>query len=132
MAKRFRISGDELSVAVNTILTEYNDRTVDRVNAAAEKAVKRLVKITQETAPKRTGLYRKKIACELREKKPTGETWVWYVKPPRHRVTHLLVHGHAKRGGGRTRSDPFLKNAIAQVEPEFNEAVEAAGRGETE
>ena len=51
---------------------------------------------------------------------------IWYVKAPDHRLTHLLVHGHATRNGGRTKPDPFLHNALADVLPEYEKAVEEA------
>ena len=50
--------------------------------------------------------------------------FIWYVRPPDHRVTHLLVKGHATRNGGRTKADPFLRNALDQVLPEYEKAVE--------
>ena len=43
-----------------------------------------------------------------------------------HRLTHLLVHGHATRNGGRTKANPFLKNALDAVLPEYERAVEEA------
>ena len=52
--------------------------------------------------------------------------YIWYVKAPDHRLTHLLVHGHATRNGGRTKANPFLKNALDDVLPEYERAVEEA------
>ena len=48
----------------------------------------------------------------------------WYVKAPHYRLTHLLVHGHAKKDGGRVQGDPFLQNALDEVLPEYERAVE--------
>ena len=126
MAKNIRIAGDEVRFQLSKVLENYNSALVARVNPATEAAAKQLVAITQENAPKKTGLYRRKISCKLNERLPTGDVWIWYVKVPRHRVTHLLVHGHAKRNGGRTRANPFLENGINMVQPEFEKAIEAA------
>ena len=48
----------------------------------------------------------------------------WYVKAPDYRLTHLIVHGHATKDGGRTRGNPFLKNALDEVLPEYEREVE--------
>ena len=52
------------------------------------------------------------------------------MKAPCHRLTHLLVHGHETRDGGRTRPDPFLKNALDRVLPEYERDVEEAIKGD--
>jgi hypothetical protein len=52
--------------------------------------------------------------------------FTWGAKAPSHRVIHLIVHGHATKGGGRTKGDPFLQNAMDVVLPEYEEAVKEA------
>lgn len=118
----------DLGAAIAEELTIYHEGVVERVNAAGAKAVKNLVQKTKATAPKRTGSFRKSISCkEIPAKTGTGmKSYVWYVKPPDHRLTHLLVHGHAKVNGGRVPGDPFLQNALNQVLPEYEEDVEEA------
>lgn len=131
MAKGIRIKGSEIRIALGRTLNDYRESTINGANKAAEAAARKLVSITQTNAPARTGKYRRGIACKELERRPFGNIWVWYVKPPDHRLTHLLVHGHAKRGGGRTRANPFLDNAVDQVQPEFEAAIEKAARGAT-
>ena len=127
MAKRTKPS--DLGKAIEQQLTVYHEDIVKRVNAQSEAAVKALVKKTKATAPKRTGDYRKNIASKLLEKKAGGDTYVWYVKSPDHRITHLLVHGHQTANGGRTKADPFLRNALDSVLPEYEKNVEEAIKG---
>ena len=50
--------------------------------------------------------------------------WAWYVKPPDHRLTHLLVHGHVTKDGGRTKGDPFLENAVDSAVDWFEDNLE--------
>ena len=128
MAKQTIKPGD-LSKAIEQQLTVYHEDIVKRVNAQSEAAVKSLVEKTKATAPKRTGDYRKNIASKLLEEKPRGNTYVWYVKSPLHRLTHLLVHGHETVNGERTKADPFLNNALDTVLPEYEKNVEEAIKG---
>lgn len=122
------IKPTDLGAAIAEELTTYHEGVVERVNAAGADAVKKLVKRTKATAPKRTGSFKKNIASkEIKAKTGTGmKTYVWYVKPPDHRLTHLLVHGHAKLNGGRVPGDPFLQNALDATLPEYEAAVKEA------
>lgn len=120
------IKPSELGTAIEQELTTYHKRVVNRVNLASEEAAKALVAKTKSTAPKRTGSFRKNIASKVLRESDRGNTYVWYVKPPFHRLTHLLVHGHAKKNGGRVDGDPFLENALAEVLPDYEKEVEDA------
>lgn len=116
----------DLSKAIEEELTIYHKDVTDRVNNLSAEAVKSLVKKTKATAPVRTGSFKKNISSKVLEKSPRGDKYVWYVKAPDHRLTHLLVHGHAKKNGGRVKGDPFLKNAVDEVLPAYEAAVEEA------
>lgn len=119
------IKATDLGAALEQELTTYHRDVLTRVNSASEDAVKALVKKTKATAPKQTGRFRRNIASKtiLGDQ---GNRYIWYVKAPDHRPTHLLVHGHAKKDGGRVQGDPFLKNALDEVLPEYESAVEEA------
>ena len=117
----------DLGKVIEQELTLYHESVITRINAASKAAVDALVQKTKATAPKQTGSYRRNIAGKLLRKSRTGdETYVWYVKPPDHRLTHLLAHGHAKKNGGRVKGDPFLHNAVDQVQIEYEQAMEEA------
>lgn len=124
MAKTIKPIG--LGKAIEKELTIYHESVTERINELSAEAVKSLVKKTKVTAPKRTGSFRKNISSKVLEKGPRGNRYVWYVKAPDHRLTHLLVHGHAKKNGGRVPGDPFLENAMADVLPAYEKAVEEA------
>ena len=107
----------------------YHESVTERINSLSEKAVKALVKKTKATAPVGArGSYKKRISSKLLKSGRNGNTYVWYVKAPDHRLTHLLVKGHATKNGGRTKADPFLSNALGQVLPEYEIGVEEAVR----
>jgi hypothetical protein len=95
---------------------------VDRIG---EASIKQLAQLTRATAPVGArGSFRKNISSKRLVKRRTGSTYVWYVKAPDHRLTHLLARGHATKDGGRTKADPFLQNAVDQVLPEYEAAIE--------
>lgn len=120
------IKPDQLSGAIAKELGIYHEQITTRVNACSEAAVKELVKKTKATAPKKSGAFRKAIASKLLKRSAGGDTYVWYVKAPKHRLTHLLVHGHAKQNGGRVKGNPFLSDALAEVLPEYEKNIEEA------
>ena len=116
-----------LGKALAAELTLYHKDVLEKVNAAGEKAVKELVKKTKATAPKKSGAFRKAITSKEVANSSTGDkTFIWGAKAPHHRLTHLLVHGHAKQNGGRVPGDPFLENALDEVLPEYEKDVEEA------
>lgn len=119
------LSPNDLGQAIERELTMYHRDVLNKVNKAGETAVKALVKKTKVTAPRLTGRFRKNIASKS-EVGPRGSRHIWYVKAPDYRLTHLLVNGHAKAGGGRVEGDPFLQNALNEVLPEYEHAVEEA------
>lgn len=130
MANSNRITAEQLAAAINGELTVYRQEVQDRVNRAGRKAIKELERITRDTAPFNVRAYHQHymdlIASKSETSRTGDETHTWYVKPPGHRLTHLLVNGHETRDGGRTQADPFLRNAIDAVLPDYEEAIEKA------
>lgn len=120
------VKPDDLGAAIAQELEIYHKDVITRINQCSEEAVKALVKKTKATAPKKTGRFRRNIASKVLEKGSRGDRYVWYVKAPDHRLTHLLVNGHEKRGGGRVKGDPFLQNALNEVLPAYETAIEEA------
>lgn len=125
MAKKSSIKVTGLGDAITQELTLYHQEVTERVDLISEASIKQLAKMTKATAPVGArGDYKKSISSKRLVKRKTGSTYVWFVKPPNHRLTHLLVHGHETKDGDRTRADPFLQNALDQVLPEYEEAIE--------
>lgn len=135
MAKTIK-TGD-FSAAFEHQLTLYSEEVNAKIEGAIAEAMTELVKKTKATAPKSTGSFRKNISSDVKQfekarRKAHGGLHgyvvksTWYVKAPDHRITHLLVHGHAKTNGGRVAGDPFLKNALDEVLPAYENAVEEA------
>jgi len=116
-----------LADALANELTLYAKEVEEGVEAAGEKSIKKLVKLTRATAPVgHRGSFRKHITSTKKKAGPRMLKFIWHVKAPDYRLTHLLVHGHATKDGGRTRGDPFLKNALDQVLPEYEREIREA------
>lgn len=121
------IKPEYLGKAIAEQLSLLSEDMLEDVNAAGEKAVKKLVSLTKKTAPKRYGDFKKAITYKVETDPTTGQkTFVWGAKAPHHRLVHLLVHGHQKQNGGRVSGDPFLEDALETVLPEYEKDVEEA------
>lgn len=120
------ISPFKLSSAIRENLELYSDRVTEGVNTSAKTSSFKLLKLTKATAPKKSGFFRKHLAVKEDSTVRGMKSYLWYVKDPAYRLTHLLVHGHANRDGSRTEGDPFLKDALDAVLPEFEQAVKEA------
>ena len=122
---------EHLSAQIEKELTLYSQNLTDELKKIAKKHSSELVKQTKASAPvgrRRSNKYRDSIKCKKLNESARGITYVWYVdsKNSNYRLTHLLVHGHALRDGGRTKANPFLQNATAEIEKEYIKAIEEA------
>lgn len=120
------IKPEDLGAALEKELAIYAKGVQEGVDSCGKRAMRKLVKRTQETAPigkRQGGNFAASIASK-EVKGIRGSRFVWYVKAPNYRLTHLIVHGHETKNGGRTKADPFLKNALAEVLPEYEKEIE--------
>ena len=124
------INPEAIGDAIARELTIYSEQVNDRVNACGEEAAAELVSITKATAPKKTGSFRKHIAYKEVAETHGLRTYVWHVKAPDYRITHLLVHGHAKQNGGRIPGSSFLQDALDKVLPDYEAKIKEAVRGD--
>ena len=120
------ISLDQLGAAIEAELGVYHKDVIERVDAAGEKAIKKMVKLAKASAPQWTGRLKKDITHKAIERRMGTKTFVLHAKAPSYRIFHLAVHGHATKTGGRARGNPFVENALAAVLPEYEEDVEEA------
>lgn len=105
-------------------LQRYHKQITDGVNEASGRAAEKLTKKLKATAPKNTGKYARSIGHTSRTNPATGSTTYTVGAKGKHgRLTHLLAHGHATSNGGRTKGNPFFKNAVNEVLPEYEKEV---------
>lgn len=132
MGNSNRVTLEELGDAIAKELTVYGKEMQDKVNKVGRKAIKEIERITKDTAPFNARAYHQHyvdlIATQTDKSRTGDETHTWYVKPPGHRLTHLLANGHETRDGGRTGASPFLADAVDSVLPDYEKEVEEAAR----
>lgn len=118
---------EQLGGAISEILNFYHEDVVEKVDAVGEKAIKELVELTAIKAPRQSGDFRLSLTYKkVPRKSGTGSVFIWGAAAPHHRITHLLVHGHATVNGGRVKGHPFLEESMAEVEPKYLKDLEEA------
>ena len=122
------VSLDDLDKEIADRLNSYRSDVAAKIKKLTQQEVKRLVKLTRQRAPVRTGSFKKQIASVVEDNGVVGSKGTWYVKAPDYRLTHLLVHGHQLRQGGRTRPNDFLEKSVEEVEKSYIEGIEKAVR----
>lgn len=125
------INPNQLGEAISRELGIYGKNVTEKVKSLTESAAKELVSRTKATAPiGPRGTFRKNIAQKKTKDTAFSSEHTWYVKPPEHRLTHLIVNGHQTVNGGRTKSNPFLQNALDEILPQYQHDVEEAIKNE--
>ena len=110
MAHSRSVLVDELADAIAQELANYGEVAADDVKEAVRKAGETVKKDINDSAPVRTGKYAKSWKTKITSEDSQGMIVTVY-SPTRYMLAHLLEHGHAKRGGGRTRAIPHIAPA---------------------
>ena len=120
------VSIDQLAAEIAKGLAEYSQDVVEKVNISSEAVGKAAVKRLKQTSPKRYGKYAKSWTMKTEPEVGQPDLRIIHAKAPHYRLTHLLEHGHAKRGGGRVEGKPHIRPAEEMVIQEFVAEVEEA------
>lgn len=125
MAKK--TPAEKLTDAIGKILEEYEEdvrsdviEATEAVTKAGAKAVKAAAKDTFDG----TGKYAAGWTQRTYKGRTGAEGTIYNARLPG--LAHLLEHGHAKRGGGRTQPREHIKPVEEQIIKEFEEKITEA------
>lgn len=113
----------DLAAEINKILEDYGDNVTDNIKEVTKKVTQqgaKAVKANAKNSFKGTGQYAKGWSVKM-EEDYFSATGIIYNKTPG--LPHLLEHGHANRGGGRTPGRVHIGNAEDNLVKEFEDAV---------
>lgn len=108
----------DLTIELTKALEEYTTEVEEGIKEASKEIADEAVKELRATSPKNTGKYSKGWT-----KKKEGDGYIIYNKN-KPGLTHLLEHGHAKRGGGRVSGIPHIRPVEQSIIKEFEQTVE--------
>lgn len=128
MASNFANEGN-FSEVMTELLREYGDQVAEALAEACQEVAKESAKKLKTSSPVgSTGKYAKGWTSKVEKERLTVEAVV-YGKSGTYQIAHLLEHGHANRGGGRTAGNPHIAPvgewAVEEVEKRTVQKVEA-------
>lgn len=119
---------EQLGNEIAKILSEYTEDVIEGIDKAGQKVANEAVKELKAKSPKKTRVYAKGWTKKTEKKYGDVSTVIIHNKN-KPSLTHLLEHGHAKRGGGRVEGKPHIRPVEEQVINEFSTEVERIVKG---
>lgn len=123
MAKKLK-GADGLAQEIEKILDEYQESvTKDLAEAVTDvtKAGAKAVKQEAQSSFNGTGQYAKGWKSKVEKDRLGAHGVIYNSKLPG--LPHLLEHGHANRGGGRTPGKAHIKPVEDMINKQFEEKV---------
>ncbi|WP_273234184.1 HK97 gp10 family phage protein [Ileibacterium valens] len=125
-----KVSVDDLADEIAKELEKYSKASAKGVKSAVKKTAKHVCQQIKDTAPrshsKRSGTYANSWTTK-NTKESNEELEVTVYSRNQYQLTHLLEHGHAVKGGGRTRAQPHIAPAeqegIEMLEKEIEKVI---------
>lgn len=119
---------DALGTEIARLMEEYASDVAADMKAEAKSVAKETVKELKTTSPEgegsRKGHYKDGWTSTVESENAVSiGIRVYNKKKPG--LTHLLEKGHAKRGGGRTRTFPHIAPAEKQAVEEYEKRLKA-------
>ena len=114
---------DDLVDVISGTLDEYASEVSESVKDSVKQVAKETVREVKSRSPVRFGNYKKGWGQTTISDTPT-KIVISVHNRKHYRLTHLLENGHAKVGGGRTKSYPHIAPAERFAERELQRKVE--------
>lgn len=120
-----KVPADRLSAEIKSILAEYGGEVADSMGDAVKKVTRAGAKAlraeSKQKFPKGSGAYAKGWTSSVDTKKRSAQGTIYNKDLPG--LPHLLEHGHANRGGGRTAGRVHIKTIEDEVVKDFEKEV---------
>lgn len=129
------ISPAMFDAELRDILMDYALRNGERVDELTKAAIEQLVALTRESAPRGSRLVRRdsdatrphfftSISYKKLQASWFGASrYLWFVKKPNSRLTHLIAKSHRARNNRVVQGNPFLQNALDTVLRDYEAAI---------
>jgi hypothetical protein len=116
---------NNLGSEIQRYLAQYANGVRNEIEVASKEEAQALAKELKRTSPKSSGDYRK--GWRMKKARGRGVKYIVH-NATNYQLTHLLEHGHAKRGGGRVESKIHIAPAEEKAVRQFLDRVEGAIR----
>lgn len=116
---------DRLAATIQNELADYAAGVTDTLKEATKKVTKAGVKAIRAEARQKfggTGKYAKGWTSTVETGKHSAQGVIYNKDVPG--LPHLLEHGHANRGGGRTPGRPHIAPVEEMIAQQFQQEVE--------
>lgn len=117
----------DMAVEINKILKDYGDDVADNIKEVTKRITQKGTKAVKANANNSfggTGRYAKGWSSKTEVDFNSATGTIYNKTLPG--LPHLLEHGHAKRGGGRTPGRIHIANVESDLIREFEQAVKRA------
>lgn len=101
---------ESMTATILQSMKDYNAEITEKVATIVDEVGAEMLEDLKSTSPKKTGKYRKGWRTEKHYNKD-GDLTIKAYNKTHPGLTHLLEHGHAKKGGGRVSGIPHIKIA---------------------
>lgn len=122
MAKAINIETE-----IAKILTKYGDEVAENIQKVTKEIARKGAKAVKQNAQNSfqgTGKYAAGWTSQAKEGRYSSQGIIYNRAKPG--LPHLLEHGHAKRGGGRTDGREHIAPVEQEVIRSFEEAIKEA------
>lgn len=106
----------DISLEIANRLANFTEDVQEALATSADEVTEEAVKTLKATSPTRTKKYAKSW---IRKKTSNG----YVIHNKRYYLTHLLEHGHAKRGGGRVEGIKHIRPVEEKAIKSFEQKV---------
>jgi len=113
-----------IEIEIAKILTKYGDEVAENIQKVTKEIARKGAKAVKQNAQTNfsgTGKYAAGWTSQAKEGRYSSQGIIYNRAKPG--LPHLLEHGHAKRGGGRTDGKEHIAPVEQEVIKSFEEAI---------